>query len=280
MLLASAGVVWRVYGGAADRVPFAWLIAFSFYPSLLVTALGQQTTFALVGVAGFLWAQQGGRPFLSGVLLGLTLAKPQNLILLWAAVGAVELISLRWRTLAGLTTATAALSALALAPNPAVFEHYVYALTHYPPADLVTSTPGALLRLSFGGGLWITLVPLLCALLWLGWYVARHLRPTWDWTERLPAILFASYLASPHGWVYDFLVLLVPLLQAGAAADAGGPGRQRAFLSMHLGLTALCLALKSANVQEYTFVWFVPTLLLVWLWFKRRGGATSAYRAI
>ncbi len=269
LVAAAAAAAWRTYGGADDRLAVAWLVALTFYPTLLVLSIGQLTTFALAGVAGFAWAQKAGRPMLAGGLLGLTLAKPHNLVILWAAVGVVELAAGRWRALAGLTLSTLALSALAAGPAPRIFHQYVHVMTHRPPAEWMPPTAGTYLRLAFGGGLGVTFVPLAAGLVWLAWYLARHRGAAWDWPARLPAVLFASYLVSPYGYAYDQVMLLPAVLQA---ATAAGPGRVKLFLGCHLALTGLCVGLNALKVQEYTFVWLAPTLLAGWLAFTRRRG--------
>ena len=274
LILASAAMAWQLYGVSTERIAQSWLIALSFYPSILVTALGQQTVFPLAAVAGFLWCQRSGWPFFAGLFLGLTLAKPQNLILVWAAVAVVELIAGRWKTIAGLAVSTATLSILAAVPDPDVYGQYLHAMTHYPPSGWMTPTIGTYLRMTFGGGLGVSFLSLFLGAVWLAWFIARHWRH-WIWVERMPAILFASYLASPYGWAYDLVVLLIPIIQAAAVADASRSSRRRVFLASHLGLTGLCLALNVAKAKEHTFVWLAPALLLLWLLMVRRKAINS-----
>ncbi|QEL19634.1 glycosyltransferase family 87 protein [Limnoglobus roseus] len=264
LLVASSTAVWAVYGGPPDRATWAWLLAVTFYPSLLATALGQQTVFALAGVAGFLWSSGRGRPALAGACLALVLAKPQNLILLGAAVIAVARFGRQWRLLGGLLAGCAALSMAALIPNPGVFDQYAYALTHYPPRGWPTPTLGTYLRLGFGvPGIWPAFLVTAAGLVWVGWYWAAH-RNDWDWRDRLPVVLFASHFTTPYGWAYDQVVLVIPLLQAAAAVERRGASSRTGFLVCHAALTLTCVVLNRLKTPEYTFVWLAPVLFLGW----------------
>ena len=186
-----------------------------------------------------------------------------------------------WRQLLGGLAAAAALSAAAAVPNPAVFRQYVEALLHRPPAGTVPPTLGMLLRLAFGAEhFWLVLLPTALGLAWAVWYYARYRRGTppaagtrpeaaqpvlWDWAERLPVVLFVSYLASPYGWVYDQILFLVPLTQLLAVASREQPRWSIPILAGSLGLTVICLGLHGVGFREVTFAWLAPVTFVLYL---------------
>ena len=75
------------------------LFAFTFYPILLCLQYAQTTPFILLGLAGFLFFDSKNRPFAAGVLLSLTLIKPQLLFLVWLAVLLRAIQSRQWKLL-------------------------------------------------------------------------------------------------------------------------------------------------------------------------------------
>jgi hypothetical protein len=141
-----------------------------------------------------------------------------------------------------------------------------------------------LLRLAFGAErFWLVLLPTALGLVWAVWYYARYRRGTrpaaartagWDWAERLPIVLFVSYLASPYGWVYDQVLFLIPLTQLLATASRERPSWFVPILAGSLGLTGICLGLHGAGFREVTFAWLAPVTFVLYLgvrWALRRN---------
>jgi hypothetical protein len=105
---AGLAVTWRVMPSVprGDRA-VAFLLALTFEPFLMECWLGGQlSAFAFLCVALAFYAEEAGRPILSGLALGLCLYKPTLVILLLPMLA----VARRWRTLLGV-----GLTALALA---------------------------------------------------------------------------------------------------------------------------------------------------------------------
>jgi hypothetical protein len=268
-LFAAATALWRVYGGPPGKVIWVWSAALMWYPTLQTLGLGQHSNMPFLGVAGWLACQTAGRPFAAGAWLALVLVKPQNLYLL-GLVGILWTVDRRaWRVAAGAVTGTVVFSAATLLVNPAVFQDYLEAFRNRPPTNYLPPTIGMLLRMMFGEQrFWLVFLPPLAGMAWGVWYYARN-RSAWDWAERAPVIILVSCISSPYGWMYDQVLLLVPVIAIVARAAHQPSGVMRA-LAVVVGLTALCLMLHSAGMREVTFVWHAPLCLALYL-------AASAY---
>jgi len=101
---------------ALPNLPRAWrtdglLVAIAFEPFLMETWLGGQfAAVAFFFLAAAFAAEAAGRPYRSGVLLGVLLYKPTMLVLFLPLL----VVGRRWQTLAGAATAGAAMGGLSL----------------------------------------------------------------------------------------------------------------------------------------------------------------------
>src|SRR5262249_15659953 len=108
-ILVSADLLWRYYHGEARRRGFAWIVGFSFMPSILVWRTGQITTIALLALAGLLRLERQNRPLAAGAVLGMAAIKPHLLHLLWIAVGLWAIREHCWRVVFGVLAAVSVL---------------------------------------------------------------------------------------------------------------------------------------------------------------------------
>jgi hypothetical protein len=263
-ILGAVTVFWRIYGGAPDRLIWVWFAALVWYPTLQMLGLGQHSNLVLLGLTGWVWGLATGRPFAAGAFLALTLVKPQNLYLVGFLAVIWVLDRRAWRAAAGGIVGTLVLSAVAAIPNPAVFSEYVAAITSRPPTTALPPTVGMLLRLVFGERhFWLLFAPQLAGVAWGAWYYARH-RRDWDWAERAPLVVLVSCVTSPYGWMYDQVLLLLPLvvLLARASRYPNGVFLSAGVVSL---FTIVCLTLHLAGFREVTFTWYAPLWLVLYL---------------
>ncbi len=265
-LLTAVAWAWRFQGGATDQVAVAWLVACVFLPTYLVLVTGQLAPLLLLGFVGFLHYQRRGQEGLAGAFLVLAALKPALTLLFWLALLAWAVERRRWRLLFGGVAGTLVLLAWPLCDNPHLLEHYATALTrrtatHSHPSPLLGTALRALVGWQY---FWLQFVPLLPGLAWLVWYYRRH-RHAWVWAERLPALLFASFLTAPYGaWPFDHVILLVALL--GPAARLMTAGRQAQLMAgtLFAAVSGLALLQLLAGADYFWFFWLTPALLLVW----------------
>lgn len=273
ILLWCADALWRLYGGDGARRGLAWLLAFTFLPTLLALTAGQIAPLVLLGAVLFLVALQQGRDGLAGAALVLLAIKPHLSYLFWIALLLWCVSQRRWAVLGGGLLAGAAALGLALACNPDLMGQYGHTFLHRPPAQYRSPTLGTVLRLGLGEGHFgLQFVPLLPGLVWLAPYWLRH-RKRWDWNEHLPLLLLVSMLTAAYGaWPFDLVLLLVPVMQVAALVRPGSPDLPALLIYLAInGVAALQLAFA---VEYLAFLWMTPALLLAYV--TLRGRRASA----
>jgi hypothetical protein len=263
-------LLWRVYG--VDRVWPGLLAGLASAGTWWVVAYGQNTGLLVLGLAGFLYYVQRGKPLTAGALAALTALKPHLL----AGFGVLLLADLlRRRGLFALVTGVSVIAVslgLAVAANPAVIEQFVAALRDPGPDaialhDWHLPVPSYWLRVSITGkdigpdGFWIQFVP--CAVACVALLVWRVVAGrAWDWSRAMPPVVAVSVLTTPYGgWVFDLPVLLVPVVWC-AARLAHRPPLLVAFLVGQAAITAISFATPGA-LQNYW--WVAPASLALCL---------------
>lgn len=226
--LASAGLLWQVYGprgstphGRSLWLAFAVAVALSFGPGWWLIVYGQNTAFILLGVAGFVYLRQRGYPVAAGAVVALTAIKPHLLALFGLALILDARTAAGRRTLAGGIGAILAASAVALLADPAIFGKFGAALSRPTSPEAVSVADWQLPLLSYRLREWLAphqfAVQFLSLaggvlLLLLYWWLRRA---NWHWPTETPRLVFASALLAPYGgWIFDLVVLLVPVLAA------------------------------------------------------------------
>jgi len=172
----------------------------------------------------------------------------------------------RWSVLLGGGATLLLLSAVPLALNPHVFEQYRYALTNYPPR-FFTATVGTYLRLGFGVSeepQWFMLqyVPMLPGIGWLVFYYLKH-RRAWHWADQLPILVMVSFLTAAYGgWYFDFVIFLLPVLQAAVWTLADG---RRLTVVHALTGFAIVEVLVFLLAWDLWYLWLTPVVLYYYL---------------
>ena len=194
-------------------------IGFTFVPVLYCLKFTQITPFVLLGIASFLHFQNRNRPILAGLSMTLAAVKPHLVYLLFASL----VLSIRRKesriVLFSLLLTVAALSAISAAVCPGVIHDYLeFSRSGY--LKIWPSAIGALLRLSGSAESFRLqfLAPLIGGF-WLLCYwekLAKH----WDWRERMPMLITVSVLTTAYGWIFDQVLLLVPIIALSAALSS------------------------------------------------------------
>ncbi|MFO0851060.1 MAG: glycosyltransferase family 87 protein [Gemmataceae bacterium] len=285
-VVAGVWMAWRVYGGPTDRLwglaPVG--LAAGFGPVWWMVGYGQNTGLLVLGLGGFLYHRTRGRPYTAGAFAALTAIKP-HLLAVFGVVLVVDALSRDGRRalLAG-AGVLAALAAVALIPDPGVFQQFLDSARRPRTGAQVPLSHWALptvgwwvrawaawdaLKTDSGAGFWIQFVPTaVAALVAGGWRVRAGRR--WDWAAALPWLVYGSALATPYGgWIFDLTVLLIPLTRT-AARLARHPQMIPATIAV-AGLLLVSLAtlfVPAVAQQEFGFqyglhhhVWLTPAVL-------------------
>jgi hypothetical protein len=273
-LLGCAGVLWRLYGGPPGRVLIAWALCLGFYPVLQLISLGQLTLLSLVGLVGFLVLLRRQQFWWAGTCVGLTVVKPQLVVLFGLALLAWCFDPAgqrrRWLVVLGAAATVLLAGGIVLACDPRIYHQYSAAAVEHAPTWMIPPTLGSLLRILAGGQpYWLAWVPLCLGGAWVAWYYLRY-RRDWDWTERLPVLLFVCLLTTPYGWIYDLSLLLIPLLQLAVWARRTRPLVLAGLVVLYVAAGSTALTLNLLKFDEYFLGWLAPLLLLVYLPFRLR----------
>jgi hypothetical protein len=194
--------------------PVAWCLALGFNPFLQLVAHGQIASLAVPALFGAFLAFRSGRPFVAGLALGALAFKPQlgtfalAALVLWPSWRLVSGLAVSGGVQAVIVGSTLGFSALGeylavayrVATSAGEFEPKVWAMHSVRGAIelLVGQT-----RLATA----CTLIAVVCVV-WLG-------RRAW-WRHDAPEFRFAligltGLLVNPHLYVYDLVLLSVPL---------------------------------------------------------------------
>jgi hypothetical protein len=271
----SLGGVWlsfRALGRelALEQGPtrLLWL-GLQYYPTLQWLLNGQVTGLWLALATNVFVLLRRGRDVPAGLLLGCFAAKPPLALGLALALLAAR----RFRALAAAALSAGALVALGFLTLPDAMHEYsrrgseLLALVrsdHYATAGLHGSFEVATLLfdgvsrpLAFAVGALLTVALLgwICHLWWRAdWAPAT---PSWD--LRMAATLTAGVIASPHLFIYDLTLLLLPLFVLVARSEPEGPplgGSPRlplVALVWALGLVGPALALLQQVASRWAF---------------------------
>lgn len=267
-LVVSADILWRVYGGSDDWRLLGVLLALTFVPAVSALLVGQISPFSLLGAAAFLWFVRQSRDLEAGVATTLLAIKPHMAYLFWAALIVWAVGSRRWRLIAAGGLAGVVLTATAAAFRPSILAEY-WVTARETPAGYMSPTLGYLLRwtLQSPSFAW-QFVPALPGFLWLAWYGWRH-RRDWDWPSRMPLLMLVSALTAAYGaWLFDLVILLVPILDVAARlSQARSRTARLAILGGYLILEAAiaALILVPLDVRYHHYIWITPTVLAVYL---------------
>jgi hypothetical protein len=277
IVVGSADMVWRFYGGDPQQRWCAWLAAVAFMPTVVVLNMGQIPPLALLGLVGFLYWQRRDRDLAAGACLMLTLIKPQLVYLLGVAVLLWVVDQRRWRVVLGGGLALVLATVIPWLVNPAVIGQWRQLLHEHPPGDWVTTTFGSLLRTCFGEERrWLQYVAPTIGIAWLAWYWPRH-RQTWDWADQLPLLLLVSIITTFFTWMGDMVVLLPAVVQAAVwVARSERPKFMAAATLLYLLANAVILVILSFMPDnQLIHLWVAPALLVGYL-FIRQATRVSA----
>lgn len=277
--------LWLLYGGKAEDRGLALLFAMFFVPSLSVLQMGQIGVWLMIGLVGFLLFAKKERWLGAGALFALTAIKPHVAYLVWVALAlwwinqAWWLGKPRWRLAIGGIAVVVIAWAIPMLINPQVTAQYLEATLNAPPLYWRTMTWGTILRLTFGVEReWLQLI---APTLGLGWFIYWWLkrRHTWNWTTEMPRLLLVSASTMAFGWFFDLVVLLPVVLQMGVwLRDEPNRALRRTVLVVYVLLQLLALVVNFAQLDAVYYIWFAPSLLLLYFYYTSRRTQSEAVR--
>lgn len=268
LVVAASDYLWRLFGGRPERRWVGWVVGLGFAPTLFLLGAGQLSGFSLAGLALFLAARRSDRPALAGLAAALIAVKPHLNFLFGLALLLETTRSgfARRAVLAGLFVGLAA-SAFPLLFNPDIWRLHVGTVTasgsgqHLGLADWKHPLVGSWVRGWVPGQPgWVQAVPCLLAAAAFVPYWWR--KADWDWAEELPRMTLVSLLTAVYGaWIFDLVLLLVPVLAAVAAVRWPAPPRRQVLGLLALaGVNVLLFAALVGRAGQTSYVWVTPAV--------------------
>lgn len=241
---------------------YRYLFAFTFYPVLLSLKMTQMGVMLLLAMAGFAYFQNQKRPLLAALFLSATILKPHLFILIWIVV----LLKRQWTCVAVTAGVIALLSGLVLISDHQIFREYVQLMTgDYPRIALAGILGGVRSALEPHDTYWLQFIPPIVGIVWFVFYWRKH-RFDWNWKERLPGLILASFLSAPYGFIHDQTLLVIPIvaLAASALMETGAVSLQLVLFYTAMNIATLLIAIVSTP-------WSVlPAPIFLVLWFRAR----------
>ena len=263
LVFFCASYIWKFYQGPANLHGLAWLIAFTFLPTLFLLKKGQIPAVMLLGTVFFLMFTRRQVWWLATLSLFCIAIKPHTLYLLGLAFLFWAFYARRWDLLAGSVTGIFLATGIALAFNPLVLKQYFYALDHNSPIYWATPTLGGTLRYLLGyEKTWLQFLPTASGVAWFCFYWWKR-RRAWNWPEQVPLLVAVSVLTASYGWPYDYVVLVLVLLSVAAGLCQHELNRTAVFvIALYLVIDMVTLAFNLGGVQnEFWLMWLAPALV-------------------
>jgi hypothetical protein len=276
LVLGSVRILVRIYG-VPDTVRgplFAAVLLFP--PTVFLLVYGQIGGVCLFGVAGFLFFLQRDRPIAAGLCVALTAIKPHLLFAFGLFLILEALVSRR--VLVAVLTGAAALAVaagLAWLINPHVYADYLTGMNAASgEVEYKTVRDWRLPLVSYWlrmwtapDRFWVQFVPMVVVAVGTAvyWWATRRNR---DWPRQTPTLVLFSLLAAPYGgWLFDLVLLLIPVCHAaGAIGQPFGPAVLRRVLIgvVAFNLVVLVVVPAIAGLWLEQYVWFTPLVALAY----------------
>ena len=270
-LVITIRVCWRMYGDGQSPPTVFLLAGYLFAPVAACLVAGQMGIVLLLGVVlFFLWEEE--QPFLAGASLVIPFVKPHIFSLIWPILAVWVITRKKWSLLAGAVTALAFACLIALAFDPAIFQHYYEMLRQEGIQHQFIPALSGMLRLIFFRRLfWTQFVPLGLGLLWSAKYYWTN-RKTWNWRQHGPALLVVAVLTTPYSWISDEVVVLPAILQGVVwMARVKLRARSQFVILLLVCLNLLVLVMVRFEVRPDTGMYFWSSLVwFSWYFYARR----------
>ncbi len=278
MLFAGTMLLWRLVAQKPKTAHLVWvaaLVTFIYSPTLITLIMGQVNTLVFFGLALFLYFNDREKQFAAGASLALTLVKPHLVYITLPLILLTMWKKRRLNVLTGLATALLLLTAVALFLRPTLLQDYGNTIAN---SNLIFFLPATLSGFLTGtiGWQWSKFALLItlpiAIILWSRW------RKDIDLYSLVSISLFASLITSPFGWSYDFIVLLIPILQMVAWLAEREYSRWQTwlFVSLLIAINAVSFAQRLTGVNEMYYFWMPIALSIVYamMYWKRKSRTT------
>jgi hypothetical protein len=208
LILGCSVTLWHVFGGSTSPVPV--LVALSFGPAIWLIRHGQTSALPLLGITLFCWAARHEYYFTAGASLLLVAVKPHLFIPLFLVLLVWALHRRKFELIAGALTSIVSASMVSVAFNRHIFSQYLNLVSRAARwENLFFQSFGGWLEYVTGSRI-VGMIPTLAGIGFSFWYWQKRRNDPLD--EFMPALVLISVATSYYGYVYDHVVLLVPII--------------------------------------------------------------------
>jgi hypothetical protein len=271
ILLFCAEKLWQKYNGPKEKKWIAWLVVFTFAPTISVLEKGQLSVFILLGVVLFL-VSIGDKPnyWLAGVSFWFMAFKPQIIYLFWIALLFWVITRRNWSIAIAFCLTLTIATTLPLLLNPMYPVQYLSSISSYPISEWATPSLGSYLRF------WIDInkfelqfIPAICGIFWFIIFWSKRSKD-WNWTREIPVIIAVSILTSPYAWTYDAVIFLPAIIQSFVWILLSFQERRSTSIMLIAGFMVINILnlILHIHLSEFYFVWYIPGLTL-WYFITR-----------
>jgi len=267
IVFLSSRRIWYLYRGPKKYEILAFGISFSFTPTLYVLGVGHITTLHLIGIVIFLSLlnDHNRKSDLSaGFAIGLSLLKPQLLLIYLISISIWIIFNKKWWILTGVCSFVILNLLIASLFNLNLITQYLDAIVKYPMGTWATPTLGMFLRLNFGiNKNFLQILPTLFGIIWVVFYWFRK-RNNWNWYKETPLLLLISFVFSPYTWTYDMVILIIPIIYTFVhIVNTGFTGISILSTMLYIVINIFTFIMQRTRF-DFWFYWLAPVLLL---WF-------------
>lgn len=262
--LFCARHLWTLYGGPKSRYRIAWIMTFTFAPTIFALLLQQIATLTLLGVVGFLHFEKQKWHKMAGASLVLVALKPHLYFIFWLVLFLWIIDRRRWDVFFGFAIGILLTSTVPTAFNHRLFYEFVqlYFTAPFPtPFDQETPTLARALRhlVNIDNPL-PQFLPACIGILWSGWHWKKY-KNEWNWIQQVPFLLLVSVTTNFFAWSADQVILLPALLQGIRwSRDAGFRATAILPVTLYIITELAILLVKVFTPYDFWYFW----LSLVW----------------
>lgn len=266
VILAASSSIWKFYSGPSKLTWPAWIISFTFAPTISVLEKGQITPLLLAGIAGFmLFLERKHNAWMAGIFAALISFKPQLFFLFWIALVLWVFYQKQWIVLVavGLTILVGTLFPVLF--NPRLIHQYIQAFLNNAPTGWATPTLGSYLRLIFGiEKTWLQFAPMLVGCIWIVFYFFQH-KKQWVWSKQMPLLILVSFVFSGYSWTYDQVLSLIAVIPSFIRIIQHPQKLESVWMLTVYILLMLSDLVLHRWLDEFWFGWLAPALLIWYL---------------
>jgi len=271
---ASIFLIWRRFRRLLPDGRFTAVAAAAFPPLWYLVLYGQTTVIPLLALTLAWLAFDGHRPIAAGVAVGLLAMKPQ-----FGLVFAVVLLAAgNWRVVFGVMLSVASqLGLVVMTMGSQALVRYAETLQQLRSVQeqlepspyrmhslrvLTDQLPGGVATV-----MWLAMVALIVVVALMVW------RSNAPLSLRFSSMVIGTVLVSPHLFVYDAAVLVIPLLLTGAWVESQRPPWRFAFWQAVYATFILFLFPTARVIRVQGSV-----LVMLWMFFQVQRAARRPIR--